>query len=70
MMSDPPQMYCRAEQAKRNRLQAQKLMTEAAAIERDRKHTPPSCVVEAANYVMRALNIAETSNKTAEEVLK
>ena len=32
----PPQMYCRAEQAKRNRLMAQKLMREAAAIERDR----------------------------------
>eukprot|EP01043_Picozoa_sp_COSAG02_P057173 COSAG02_NODE_6896_length_3300_cov_5.588254_4_plen_145_part_00 len=66
MSEPPPQMYCRAEQAKRNRLQAQRRMKEK--IERDRKHTPPSCVVEAANYVMHALNLVE--KKTAEEVLK
>ena len=48
-------MYCRAEQAKRNRLMAQKLMREVAAIERDSGSTPPACVVEAANVVMKYL---------------
>ena len=68
MSGQPPQMYCRKEQAKRNRLQAQKLLKEAAAIERDRKHTPPTCVVAAANALMHALNLIE--KKTAEDVLR
>ena len=47
---------------------AQKLMREAAAIERDRGSTPPACVVEAANVVMKYLGAIDT--KTAEDVLR
>ena len=62
-------MFSREEQARNNRLQAAALLSEAAAIERDREKTAPRCVVASANYLMNALTVME-KQPMAESILK
>ena len=52
-----PHIYSREEQARKNRHQAAALLSEAAAIERDRSKTAPACIVQSANYLMNALTV-------------
>ena len=68
-MNTGPQMHCREEQARKNRLQAAALLSEAAAIERDRSKTAPACVVRSANYLMHALTVID-KKPMAESILK